>query len=537
MKSFLCPACSARLKIQDSLASKPLTCPKCRERFYLAGKSLVPAIYRKLDFGGPASGPEPDWIDAEFEELPPRERIEKDWRQETSSPGEFGKEEPFSGLVPADDYSPSGWEYDQGSRNRTGLLVALIVGLIMTVAGGGIYFASKAGKHPEKLAFNDPPPKQGQVISLEKPRTNSEPIRARPAPNRQPVQNSGREGYRPPFNPYNSILPPLKETAPPLVPAASAEKEPVKDAPKKPTIPASEIEQDHKTILQYAKTTMSQTGLKELQWKGPWLARAAASSKQGKLYRLRATKRDVGTDFKMHDAAFGMYFFIFDDAVLRHERDPGELDKVKICVVEDPEVLIPPERPAKEKPVDDARTKTSTPSGRKGRSLPKQSNEGDVRYLSDMEAFDVHVAEGRFGQHGELGFRAGNPLRGRILFNGKESPNGISMQPYQEGHASAKFTLQDDSKTFKARVALNDSAGTSGAPQGVGRINHPISFEVVGDGKVLWKSKDVDIARKAQDCTVDVAGVRVLELRVNSPGDWVNCHAVWLEPRVLLNSQ
>ncbi len=61
-----------------------------------------------------------------------------------------------------------------------------------------------------------------------------------------------------------------------------------------------------------------------------------------------------------------------------------------------------------------------------------------------------------------------------------------------------------------------------------------LTFLVLGDGKVLWKSDLVDTARSVQDCKVDVGGIDVLELRVDCPGSGVNAHAVWLDPRVLL---
>jgi NPCBM/NEW2 domain len=171
-----------------------------------------------------------------------------------------------------------------------------------------------------------------------------------------------------------------------------------------------------------------------------------------------------------------------------------------------------------------------------GRGLAVDTDATRVRYLSDMKAFDLYVAEGQFAQHGDLGYMAENPLKDRILVNGNESPNGISMRPFQRGFAKAKFAFPKDAETFQAGVALNDSAGTSGAPSGVGKINYPITFEVRADGRVLWKSQELDVVGKVLECSVSVAGVRTLELRVNSPGTWVANHAVWLEPRVTLKS-
>jgi serine/threonine protein kinase len=164
------------------------------------------------------------------------------------------------------------------------------------------------------------------------------------------------------------------------------------------------------------------------------------------------------------------------------------------------------------------------------------------RYLSDMEELDVQVAEGppgvpRFAKKGALGF--GQPdLRysyGRITVNGKGSPHGLSMNPIAEGCATVKYRLSKKAHKSLASVALDDSAGGSGLPPGVGAIPTPLTFQVFGDGRLLWQSQPVAAARIVQECKVDVSGVDVLELRVLCPGTGDNAYAVWLEPRVLLN--
>jgi hypothetical protein len=163
--------------------------------------------------------------------------------------------------------------------------------------------------------------------------------------------------------------------------------------------------------------------------------------------------------------------------------------------------------------------------------VPNEARE-EVEYLSDMEEFDVKVAEGRFANKGKLGYSAGGSDRIRV--NGKECPNGLSMHALSNTHASVKYKLRKTAHKFTASVALNDSAGGPGQPPGVGKIPTALTFEVLGDGKSLWKSKPVDAARKVQECKIDVRGVEVLELRVNCPGSYVNAQAVWLEPHVLV---
>jgi hypothetical protein len=179
-------------------------------------------------------------------------------------------------------------------------------------------------------------------------------------------------------------------------------------------------------------------------------------------------------------------------------------------------------------------------AGSRGKQAPagagSKGGANRSHYLSDMDAFDVKVAEGRFRNKGNLGYGDGDPRygNGRITVNGRQSPNGLSMCPDSNTHAGAKYRLGRAARTFLASVALNDSAGAPGRPPGDGRIPTPLTFLVLGDGRLLWKSKPVDTARRVQECEVGVAGVEVLELRVDCPGSCVNAQAVWLEPRVLL---
>jgi hypothetical protein len=162
-----------------------------------------------------------------------------------------------------------------------------------------------------------------------------------------------------------------------------------------------------------------------------------------------------------------------------------------------------------------------------------------LQYLSDMQELDVMVTEGppgvpRFATKGNLGLGEGNPRYGfgRIMVNGKPSPNGLSMGPAANTYARAKYNLGKKAQTFLASVALDDSAGGPGLPPGVGQIPTRLTFRVLGDGKDLWKSKPIDVRGDVQECKVDVKGIDVLELRVDCPGINTNAYAVWLEPRV-----
>jgi hypothetical protein len=141
------------------------------------------------------------------------------------------------------------------------------------------------------------------------------------------------------------------------------------------------------------------------------------------------------------------------------------------------------------------------------------------RFLADLEAFDVQsgpwpVTKGDCGD--------GQPIR----FAGTLSTHGLGMHPPAgPACASAKFCLGKQANLFKGTVAINDTTKWCWSPA---------IFTVHGDGKELWRS--VWIAHNhthSQKCQVSVAGVEVLELRVECVNDNPGVHAVWLEPRVL----
>src|SRR5262249_12805364 len=114
-----------------------------------------------------------------------------------------------------------------------------------------------------------------------------------------------------------------------------------------------------------------------------------------------------------------------------------------------------------------------------------------------------------------------------IVVNGDSSPKGIGMHPPDSADAVVKFRLYGEAARFKAKAAINDTAG---------RIASSAIFEVLGNGNPLWTSGPLDRAGRSRDCSIDVTGVDVLELRVRATGPSQELHAVWMEPRVLQTS-
>jgi hypothetical protein len=145
---------------------------------------------------------------------------------------------------------------------------------------------------------------------------------------------------------------------------------------------------------------------------------------------------------------------------------------------------------------------------------------GPRAWLSDMDPIFVRGGPWPLSKNGTIG-----PERKPIEINGVPSPKGLGMHPPDSpGATYVRYRLGKQAAIFKAMVALNDTATI---------VNSQAVFEVYGDGKRLWQSAPVKKGARAQECSVVMNGVDVLELRVSSQGSNLGLHTVWLEPRLL----
>jgi serine/threonine protein kinase len=114
-----------------------------------------------------------------------------------------------------------------------------------------------------------------------------------------------------------------------------------------------------------------------------------------------------------------------------------------------------------------------------------------------------------------------------VRIRGEASPHGLFMHPPflpTGGRTNLGYRLDKKYRTFEAEVSLND-----GPPQSDTRL----TFSVLGDGQLLWKSQELWSQAQAQTCKVSVEGVEVLTLQVDCPGHPGGAHAVWVEPCVV----
>jgi hypothetical protein len=153
---------------------------------------------------------------------------------------------------------------------------------------------------------------------------------------------------------------------------------------------------------------------------------------------------------------------------------------------------------------------------------PKLAGEWTEVYLSDMTEFDVQMGPWKFGKNGVIG----DPKDTVIAVGVKKFPKGLGMHPTANRAVRVRYALGKQAAKFVASVALNEYPTPA---RGL------VTFEVLGDNKVLWKSKPIQARGDVQDCMVDVSTVSILELRVTVTGNEWNAHAVWLDPRVLKN--
>jgi hypothetical protein len=145
-----------------------------------------------------------------------------------------------------------------------------------------------------------------------------------------------------------------------------------------------------------------------------------------------------------------------------------------------------------------------------------------------MQETHSSVWTGALGKNGDLGYDPGDGDR-RIIVKGVLAKKGLSMHAPRGGYSFARYQLDGKYTSFHSAAAANDSVRL--APGGM--AVSPMTFSVVGDGRELWTSRPIQRAGDSQPCTVDVTGVRQLEVRVSCDlGQEGAAHAVWVDPYV-----
>jgi hypothetical protein len=143
-------------------------------------------------------------------------------------------------------------------------------------------------------------------------------------------------------------------------------------------------------------------------------------------------------------------------------------------------------------------------------------------FLSEIPEGETKVVHFGFGK----GTVNGKPIRS--IIDGSPSPHGLAMHPGDgpDDQCFAKYKLPAGCKRFKAVVTLDQT----------GSFAHcGIEFEVIADGRSVWKSQTIDKGHQSESCDIPITGCRNLELRTYTVTAAFGGHAVWIEPRIAVD--
>lgn len=114
------------------------------------------------------------------------------------------------------------------------------------------------------------------------------------------------------------------------------------------------------------------------------------------------------------------------------------------------------------------------------------------------------------------------PADGQIItMNGVTYGKGMGVHSY----SNVTLNLNGRYSSFASDVGLDDECGTSGT----------VRFKIYGDGRLLFDSGNMNNSSQSKRASVDVRGVRSLQLVVEDAGDGGFCdHADWADARLIL---
>lgn len=108
---------------------------------------------------------------------------------------------------------------------------------------------------------------------------------------------------------------------------------------------------------------------------------------------------------------------------------------------------------------------------------------------------------------------------------GTDYHNSILLHPAIHTPAIATYRVSKDWRTFESRVAIFRAEPNK-------ELGSPVTFEILGDDKLLWRSDAIETFEEISACKIDVAGVELLTLRTSVAGSDSWAWATWLDPKL-----
>jgi hypothetical protein len=145
---------------------------------------------------------------------------------------------------------------------------------------------------------------------------------------------------------------------------------------------------------------------------------------------------------------------------------------------------------------------------------------GKRTYLVSLKHFDVRASNGWFTNNGTQP----DKKDAKYTVKGEPAAHSIYLHPPSKGTGQVRYPLGGKWTVFRATVGVPKIEDNAQDPQSA------LTFEVVGDGKSLWKSEPVTKLDTFQTCVVRVERVKTLTLLVHAAADAEWCRAIWFEP-------
>jgi hypothetical protein len=153
------------------------------------------------------------------------------------------------------------------------------------------------------------------------------------------------------------------------------------------------------------------------------------------------------------------------------------------------------------------------------RSTEEASAEiGSVKmvYLDDLPEQDVSADI--IAKHGATGLNPDQPQD--VVFRGVPLKHSLLTHSTSNGSAKLSYVIDHKFHTFTATVGFRDAA----------LAQTPVTFEVRGDGRLLWASRRIAHPGESQECSVQVQNFKVLQLEVHCPGPDAGSWTIWMNP-------
>lgn len=148
---------------------------------------------------------------------------------------------------------------------------------------------------------------------------------------------------------------------------------------------------------------------------------------------------------------------------------------------------------------------------------------GKRAWLSTLKPFNIRVENRGFTSNGMAALDDPLPLK----MKGEAAPHSLYIVPITRSHCELNYVLAGKYTRLIADIGVPKLEDFSENPAS------GLVFEVMGDGKSLWKSKPVTKLDEYQHLDVKLDKVKTLTLRVNCPGANAWARSVWFEPMVI----